>query len=211
MQPQPPQDDPTPTPAGPAGEPEIVAAGRGPRVGDGAQGPADAVDVGEFRQGSPLSQWALARYLIGRAVAESMGLALLLLAGIMVVLAVIAAAVLHSALLAGVFAILAVGDLMLRWLLLALLRRVTGLTEFAPVADRMRVLVRDTRGDVLRELRRIGLPGRTITLPLLALRLVSAARRDQTVARLREFDVDRVVPRARLDELHLLLRNAAGG
>ena len=34
------------------------------------------VDVGDFRQGSTLSQWALTRYLIGRAVGESLGIGL---------------------------------------------------------------------------------------------------------------------------------------
>jgi len=69
--------------------------------------------------------------------------------------------------------------------------------------------VSDTHGDVLRELRRLGLPSHLWTLPLLALRL-AGRRRAETFERLRAFDIDRAVPKARLDELHLLLRDATG-
>lgn len=44
----------------------------------GLPGPAEWIEVGEFRQGSQLSQWMLARYLVGRAVAETVGLTMLL-------------------------------------------------------------------------------------------------------------------------------------
>lgn len=64
---------------------------------------------------------------------------------------------------------------------------------------------------MLRELRRIGLPGRVVTLPLLALRLPGRRRRADTVTRLRGFDIERVVPKARLDETFLLLRGAFTG
>ena len=75
----------------------------------------------------------------------------------------------------------------------------------------MQALVDDTRADVLRELRRIGLPGRVLTLPLLGFRLLSRRRRRDTLDRLRTFQADRAVPKARLDELHLLLRQVFGG
>ena len=67
----------------------------------------------------------------------------------------------------------------------------------------------DTRKDVLRELRRIGLPGRTWSVPLLAMRLIRPSRNRQTVEALRGFQVERAVPAARLDELHLLVTAAA--
>jgi hypothetical protein len=70
-------------------------------------------------------------------------------------------------------------------------------------------LVRDTRRDVFAELRRIGLPSHQWTLPLLAARLIARRRRDETVARLRGFDIARVVPKARLDETVLLVQRAA--
>jgi hypothetical protein len=175
------------------------------------QPPGDAPEVGEFRQGSPLSQWALARYLVGRALTESVGTALLGLGVVLLALAAFSEWVLHSTLLAVLVVIIAVGVLILRWILLAIVRRLTAFTQYAPVEARMTALVSDTRSDVLRELRRIGLPGRPWTLPLLVLRFLGRTRRADTVARLRRFEITRVVPAARLDELILLLRQAFGG
>ena len=190
-------------------EPDILRkpAGDGQRRPPGWDGP----EVGEFRQGSALSQWALGRYLVGRALAESVGTSLLLVAVACVGLAVLCEWLLHSVGLAALVLVVAIGVLVLRFLLLAVVRRVTGLGQFAPVEGRLRALVADTRGDVLRELRRVGLPGHTLTLPLLAVRLLSRRRRPDTVARLRSFETDRAVPAGRLDELHLLLRSGPGG
>jgi hypothetical protein len=164
------------------------------------------VDVGEFRQGSPLSQWALTRYLIGRAVGESLGIGLAVLG----VLALAAAVLLwwqHWLAPAAVLAFVALCVLLMRAVLLALLRRLTALPG---TSGRLRALVRETRGDVLRELRRLGLPGRSWTLPLLAWRLIRSRHRQPTLDRLRGFDLARAVPPARLDELHLLLRRGTG-
>lgn len=167
-------------------------------------------EVGTFRQGSELSQWALARYLVGRAIARSVGDALLLIGLVVIALAVIVGW-LASSVGWGVFiGLVGLGVLALRAVLLWLLRALTAFRSYRPLERRMRALVGDTRGDVLRELRRVGLPGRTWTLPLLALRLLRRRSRSQTLARLREFDVARAVPPARLDELHLLLRTAVG-
>ena len=160
------------------------------------------VDVGEFRQGSTLSQWALTRYLIGRAVGESLGIGLAVIG----VLGLVAAVLLwwqHWLVPAGVLALVALCVLLMRAVLLALLRRLTALPG---TSGRLRGIVRETRGDVLRELRRLGLPGRNWTLPLLAWRLIRARHRQPTLERLRGFDLARAVPPARLDELHLLLR-----
>ena len=180
-------------------EPEWFVPGGDPNAAD---------DVGEFGQGSPLSQWALARYLVGRAIGESVGISLMLVALVVLGLAVLVwvAGSVFWAVLVGVVAL---AVLAMRALLLAVLRRLTAAGQFRPVEQRMRRLVRDTRADVLRELRRIGLPGRTFTLPLLGWRLVGR-RRGETFTRLRGFDIDRAVPRARLDELHLLLRSLVG-
>jgi hypothetical protein len=168
------------------------------------------VDVGDFVQGSPLSRWALARYLVGRAVAESVSRSLLVVAGLVLGLAAAAAWGLHSTFLAVVIAVIGLGVLALRALLRAVLFRLTAVGQVEPLEQRLRALVADTRADVRRELRRIGLPSHTWTLPLFAARLSSRRRRGDTVARLRTFDIDRVVSRTRLDELHLLLRGAAG-
>jgi hypothetical protein len=185
-------------PALPA-EPSFGAAG----------GPDDVgVDVGSFEQGSPVSRWALARYLVGRAVAESVSRSLFLVGFAILALAVVAEVVIHSTLLAVLLGIVAFGVLALRALLRAVLSRIIAADQIRPLETRLQALVSDTRGDVLRELRRIGLPGHTWTLPLLAFRLFGR-KRQATFEQLRSFDVNHAVPPARLDELHLLLRSVA--
>jgi hypothetical protein len=77
--------------------------------------------------------------------------------------------------------------------------------QFGPLEQRMRSLVAETRGDVRRELRRLGLPSHTATTPLLAARLLGR-RRGEVIARLRDFDIDRVVPPARVDDMHLVIQ-----
>ncbi len=163
-----------------------------------------ADDIGDFRQGSPLSQWALARYLVGRALGESVGHTLLMVALVLLGLAAAGEWGLHSTVLAVVMAVLAVLVLLLRAGLRTILRRLTEADRYGPIETRLRELVSDTRGDVLKELRRVGLPSHTVTLPLLAMRLIGR-RRKATLARLREFEIGRAVPKARLDELHMLL------
>jgi hypothetical protein len=168
-----------------------------------------AWEVGDFRQGSELSQWALARYLVGRAIGESVGRALLVVAAVLVALGALIWWA-GSRFWAVVLVVVACGVLALRGLLRAVLRRLTAAGAYAPLEQRLRALVADTRGDVLRELRRVGVPGHTWTLPLLGFRLARRRSRARTLERLRGFDVDRAVPAARLDELHLLLRSAVG-
>ena len=151
----------------------------------------------------------MARYLVGRAIGESVGRTLLLVALALFALAALAQWGLHTTFLTVVLVGLALIVLLLRWVLLSVLRRLTAADRYGPLETRLRALVSDTRGDVLTELRRVGLPSHTFTLPLLALRLVGR-RRKATLDRLRTFDIDRAVPKARLDELHLLLRDVAG-
>lgn len=165
----------------------------------------DMPEVGSFRQGSEGSRYALARYLVGRAVGESMSRGLLVLG--LVVLAV--AGLLEwrgDTFWAVVVAIVALGVLALRSLLAGVLNRLTAVAADGASERRLRTVLKNTRSDVLRELRRVGLPGRTWSMPLLALRLLRPSRQRQTVARLRQFEIERAVPPARLDEVHLLLR-----
>jgi hypothetical protein len=169
----------------------------------------DAGDVGSFEQGTAGSRWALARYLVGRAIGESLSRSLLVVAVVVLVVAGLIEWA-GSTFWAVVIVVLALGVLTLRAALGAVLRRLTAAALYGPVEDRLRAIVKDTRRDVLAELRRTGLPGRTWTLPLLALRLLRRRRRAETLTRLRAFRVDNVVPSARVDELHLLLRNAVG-
>lgn len=182
----------------------VGPAGRGTGYGQDAPN----VDVGAFEQGDQVSRWALARYLVGRAVAESVSRSLLLVGVLLLALAVLSQTLLHTTLLTVLIVIMAAGVFLLRAVLGAVLRRLTAADQVGPLESRLRALVADTRKDVLRELRRVGLPGHTATLPLLAFRLLGKRRR-ATVQRLRGFELERAVPRARLDELHLLLRGVA--
>jgi hypothetical protein len=166
-------------------------------------------DVGSFEQGSPVSRWALARYLVGRAIGESIGRSLLVVAVVLLIGAGLVE-VAGSTFWSIVIAVIALAVLSLRAIMRSVLRRLTAVDRVAPLEARMRALVADTRSDVLAELRRIGLPGRTWTLPLLVPRLLGRRRRARTLARLRTFELDRVVPKARVDELHLLLRDSLG-
>jgi hypothetical protein len=168
-----------------------------------------ADEVGEFRQGSALSQWALARYLVGRAIAESVSRTLLVIAVLVLALAVACQWGLHLTFVTVLLVIVAAVVLLLRWVLRTVLRKLTAADRYGPIEARLRALVSDTHGDVLRELRRAGLPSHTLTLPLLALRL-AGKRRAETLARMRSVEIGRAVPQARLDELHMLLREAAG-
>lgn len=192
------------------GGPVIPASGSGSPDASGGDGFAGAADVGEFRQGTEGSRWALARYLVGRAVGESIGRSLLVVALVILLLAGLVEWG-GSGFWAAVLAVLAFVVLAARALVRAVLVRLTAVRADGPLDARLRAIVADTRGDVLRELRRNGLPGRTWTLPLLALRLLRRSRRAETLRRLRGFELDRVVPPARVDELHLIVGRSGMG
>lgn len=166
-----------------------------------------AAEIGDFRQGSALSQWALARYLVGRAIGESISRALFVFALTVLALAALLEWGAGTTFWAVVLAVVAFGVLAMRAVLRAVLARVTALGSDPRLESRLRDLVADTRADVRAELRRIGLPGRSWSVPLLVARFVGRSRRRRTVEQLRRFDVDRAVPTARLDELHLVLRS----
>ncbi len=170
---------------------------------------ADEPAVGAYRQGSAASRWALARYLVGRAIGESIGATLMVLGLVVLALSALVEWGLGWTVLAVLLLLVAVGVLIMRMVLLAILRRLTAVDRFGPLEDRMRKVVRDARADVRRELRRIGLPSHVVTLPLLAVRLAGRRRQD-TLTRLRAFDVDHAVPPGRVDELHLVFRDAFG-
>lgn len=169
-----------------------------------------ADDVGSFDQGSGFSRWALARYLVGRSIAESVSNTLLAAAVVLLAIGAAFAWLLDATFFAILFVIFAVIVLLVRWVLRAVLGKLTAADTYGPVEDKLREMVSDTHGDVLTELRRVGLPGRTLTLPLLAIRLIGK-RRKATLVRMRSFEVERAVPKARLDELHMLLRGSLGG
>jgi hypothetical protein len=193
---------------GPAGDeparPDLVKRSAGPAPGSGVE----YGDIGSFRPGSQLSQWALARYLVGRCIATSVANALSILALVLFGLAALCEWGAHSLFLAILFVLAALVVLALRAVLRAVLERLTAAAHYAPLEERLHALVADTRRDVRAELRRIGLPGRPWSLPFLALRLIRRRRRAETLERLRAFQLDRAVTPARVDELHHILRAA---
>jgi putative effector of murein hydrolase LrgA (UPF0299 family) len=159
----------------------------------------------------PAGRWMLARYLVGRAIGESLSRGLLIL-GVVLLAGAALLGWAGSTLGAVLVGLVALGVLLIRGVVRAVLRRVgsPGVGVGGTVSGGLRALVADTRSDVLRELRRLGLPGRTVTMPLLALRLARGRTRAVTLQRLRGFDIDRVVPAARVDEWHLLLQAERG-
>ena len=165
----------------------------------------DEPEVGDFAQGNPTSRWALGRYLVGRVIGEEVSRVLMVIALVIIGLTALVSW-LGPTWLAVLIGLVALCVLVVRWLLGAVLRRFTGTGLFGPMEERMRALVADTRGGVRAELRRIGVPSRTWTLPLLAVRLARRRSRPETLRRLRQFDVDRAVPDSRLDELHMIVR-----
>ncbi len=164
-------------------------------------------DVGDFRAGTPVTRWALARYLVGRSLGRYVSGALLVVALVVLLLGALLVET-GPAWLGVLMVIAAVVVLAFRALLGAILRRVFGL--FGPDGGRLRSLVSATSKDVRRELRAIGLPSRAWTMPLLIVRL-AGKRRAETLQRLRQFDVSRAVPAGRLDELHLLVQQRTRG
>ena len=155
--------------------------------------------VGAFQRGTAASRFALARYLVARVVMDAASWSLLIVA-----LAITAVAALIFFLwLKWLGVLVFLVALVVLAFRAAFLGRLTG--PFGPVEDRVRGLIGDSRGDLRRELKRIGLPAGSLGLPLLAWRLTGRRRAD-TMQRLRQFDVARVVPPSRLDELHLALQ-----
>ncbi len=169
--------------------------------------PAD--DVGAFEPGNEFSRWALARYIVGRVILERVSWGLLLVAVILLVVGALFQWLVHSTFLAVLAVIVALFVLLLRAVLRAVLRRLMAAAAYGPLEDRVRAITNGASAGVLAEMRRVGLPGRLITLPLLVIRLIGK-RRKETLTRIRQFDVERAVPKARRDELHMVLRQSVG-
>ncbi|GAB2462137.1 hypothetical protein [Jatrophihabitans fulvus] len=165
-------------------------------------------DVGAFRQGDPFSRWALSRFVVGRVVLQRVSWTLLGLAVVLLALAVVCQLVLHLTVVTVLLVLVMLGVLAMRALLRFVLNRVMAAAEHGELGTQLHEVVDGAAPEVLAELRRVGLPSRTATLPLLALRLLRARRREDTLARLRRFDVERAVSQARVDQLHLLLQRA---
>jgi hypothetical protein len=165
-------------------------------------------EVGAFRQGNEVSDLILRRYLLTRSLGGSIlravywsGISILALAA-----AVWLAGVHWLAVLIGVVAVIV---LFVRSLLAGLARRISGVDHMGSAGPRVEELVGQTRKGLRSELRRIGLPSAPWGPALIGLRLIRPFRRAETMAKLTQFDLAQVVPRTTLDELQILLRNAA--
>lgn len=174
-------------------------------------GDEPGIDVGSFEQGTALSRWALARYIVGRVILERVSWGLLGVALVLLVLAGLCEWGLHSTALTVVCVLLALTVLLMRAALRAVLHRLMAFDTFAPVENRIKAIVDGASGDIFAELRRVGLPSHPVTLPLIVPKMIGRQRRRDTMERLRAFQVEQAVPRARRDELYLVLRQAGGG
>lgn len=171
-------------------------------------GPQEGPDVGTFRQGDPFSRWALSRFVIGRVVLQRVGWTLLGLAVVLLALAVVCQLVLHLTVVTVLLVLVMLAVLAMRALLRLVLTKLLAAAEQGPLGAQLDDLVKGAAPDVLAELRRVGLPSRTLTMPLLAVRLARAKTREDTTQRLRRFEVERAVSDTRIDQLHLLLQQA---
>ncbi len=174
--------------------------------GAGAPGTFPAAGEPVIEQsGTGATALMLARYLVGRALAARLSLALWLVAGIIFVGAV-ALWIVDAHWVAVVFALLGLIVLGVRALVMLVLRKVMAVGRLGSAEARITELVRDTGGDLRRELRRIGLPGSVLAMPVLLVRILGKHRL-QTFERMRRFDVANVVPASRRAELDFLVRN----
>jgi hypothetical protein len=161
-------------------------------------------EVGDLRPGDPRTQWALARYLVARTVGDNAVRAVLGVALVLAALTVLLVAVSAPVALSVLVGLVAVGWFVAWRLARALWSRLAGGPALVPVRHELDALVRETRPDVRRELRRLGLPAHPLASFAFARRLVGR-RRAETMTTLRGFDVDRVVPAERADRAVVLL------
>lgn len=189
-------------------EGEILPSGRNPS-GSGGPGRED-IQVGRFRQGTLSTQWALGRYLVGRVIIARISAGLMLTA--LIVLAVAAVVWwLGPNWLAVLIGLLALPILLVRVVIRTAVGRLTEAHVFGPAEDQVRRMIGDTGGDFRRELRRIGVPSSIFGFPVLLIRLLRTRSRRTLLERMRGFDLTRVVPPSRIDELHMLIRSVRRG
>jgi hypothetical protein len=173
-------------------------------VGQSSQQPGQP-EVGQFRQGNDASNWLLRRYLLGHAL----GTTVIRTVHWFAIAALGAAALLWGGgikWLAVLVFLFALGLLMVRGALSAVQRRLSGTDQLGAAEPQIRSLIGHTRRGLRAELRRVGLPSAPWGPSLVCLRLGRPRRRQQTVEKLKDIDLSRVVPDNRVDELHLLLR-----
>ena len=106
-------------------------------------------------------------------------------------------------------AVVGVGLLLIlaRRVMVAVVRRVSLARRFRPVEDELCSAVEAGKANLRVELRSAGLPSRPWGLALFATRLARGSARADLRSRLRQVDVDRVLPRAQLERALRLLGN----
>jgi hypothetical protein len=168
------------------------------------------VEVGNIGPGSAASQAVLRRYLLTRALGSSIVNAVQW-TGVVVLLLAALSWLGGLKLLAVLLFVVAVGIFLVRAVLSAIQRRLSGASRLGPLEPRVASLVTRTRRELRRELRRVGLPGVPWAPMLIAWRLMRPLQRPRTVTALSRIDLTKVVPPSQVDELQILLRQAPFG
>jgi hypothetical protein len=171
-----------------------------------AGGTVGAADAEASRAGAGRRTTVVLRYLLGRLAVDQfrrvtrwiwlvpvLGAVLLLVRPRWIGLAVICLGVLLFA---------------ARMVLVALLRRLSLARRFRPVEEELCSAVEAGKASLRVELRSVGLPNRSWRLALFAARLARGSARADLRSRLRQVDVDRVLPRAQLERALRLLDDA---
>jgi hypothetical protein len=170
-------------------------------------GPGETGDVGDFRQGSAHVRWALSRYLLGRLIIARVSAGLLFTAFLIAVLGGLVYWA-GGRWLAVLIFLVALGVVVIRWVFVTVVRRLTFDARFGPAERQLRRIIGAAGGDLRRELHRIGVPLSWWSFPLLLLRLMRSRSRRVLFERMRGFQLERAVPAGRVDELHMLIASA---
>jgi hypothetical protein len=83
--------------------------------------------------------------------------------------------------------------------------------RYRPVEDDLRAAVEAGKANLRGELRRVGMPSSALALPRSVFRLGSSDSRRTARSRLRDIEIDRVLPRAQLDRALRVLDGASAG
>lgn len=187
-----------------------IVPGRPRRSGGPASGQPvtgeRAYDVGDFRKGSDVSQRVLRRYLLTRALGSSI-VRTVSATSIAILLVALLCWLGGFKILAVLIGLVAVVVLLIRAVLAAIQRRLSGSELLGPLEPRVAAMVGRTRRGLRQELRRVGLPGHPWGPLLIVLRLIRPLKRARTLQALTRIDLAKVIPASSVDELHVLLRS----
>jgi hypothetical protein len=107
-------------------------------------------------------------------------------------------------------AVIVLGVLLIigRFVAVRLISRHTLPRRYRPVEDELRAAVEAGKANLRGELRRVGMPSSALALTRSVVRLGSSDSRSTTRSRLRDIEIDRVLPRAQLDRALRVLDEA---